>query len=338
MPPNSENKESKKLLKTSDEESLEEQQSVSLKMRILSSLFYAIASSLITVVNKVVLTTYQFPSFQFLAFGQIITTVVVLYMAKQLGYVSFPNLSLAIYRKIYPLQFLYIGNTVSGLGSTQNLNLPMFTVLRRISILMTMVGEYWIFKVMPSYPVQISVYLMIIGAVIAGLDSLAFNLYGYICVMVNNFFTAGYGVIIKLKLDVNKEIGKYGLLYYCALFTSPISFLVVWLTGDLDKVLLYPDWLNVGFLIHFSISCIMGFVLMYSVSVATQYNSALTVSIVGCLKNVFITYAGMFIGGDYIYSLENFIGINISVIGSIVYTYIEFRPTKKVQIAAVTKT
>ena len=29
------------------------------------------------------------------------------------------------------------------------------------------------------------------------------------------------------------------------------------------------------------------------------------------MQNVFVTYAGMFIGGDYVFGLYNFIGINV---------------------------
>ena len=36
---------------------------------------------------------------------------------------------------------MYLGNMVFGLGGTQNLSLPMLTVLRRFSILMTMIGK-----------------------------------------------------------------------------------------------------------------------------------------------------------------------------------------------------
>ncbi len=298
-------------------------------MRICTALFYAISSLLITVVNKSVLTGYQFPSFQFLAFSQMLTTIVVLYAVKQLGYIKFPDFHFGIFYQLFPLPFLYVGNTVFGLGSTQNLSLPMFTMLRRVSIFMTMVGEYWIFRIKPSLSVQVAIFMMMFGSAVAALQDLAFSVYGYSCVLINDLLTTSNNLVMKLKLDSRKEIGRYGLLYYCSLFMSPISLLLLWQTGDLEKILLYPNWSSSTFLLQYGLSCLMGFILMYSVMVCVHYNSALTTTIIGCLKNILITYLGMYIGGDYVYSLENFIGINISVAGSLLYTWVTFKPQKQ---------
>ena len=63
-----------------------------------------------------------------------------------------------------------------GLGGTQELSLPMLTVLRRFSILMTMIVEFYILNVVADNNVKMCVFLMIFGAVIAALNDLAFNL------------------------------------------------------------------------------------------------------------------------------------------------------------------
>ena len=82
------------------------------------------------------------------------TTLLILAASRALGLITFPGLSWETLGKIWPLPLLYLGNLLFGLGSTKELSLPMLTVLRRLSILMTMVGEYMVFNKKPSTPVQ----------------------------------------------------------------------------------------------------------------------------------------------------------------------------------------
>ncbi|XP_067005132.2 UDP-sugar transporter UST74c [Anabrus simplex] len=305
------------------EENLE--QSSILFRRLGSAVFYGAASFLITVVNKTVLTSYGFPSYQVLALGQMAATIVTLYIGKHLGIVNFPSLDRGVFRKIWPLPLIYIGNVVFGLGGTKELSLPMLTVLRRFSILMTMVGEYCVLSIRPSFAVQASVYTMILGAFIAASNDLAFSVKGYTLVLLNDFFTATNGVIMKQKLET-AELGKYGLMFYNSLFMFPPAVIIAWVLGDLDAAYEYKLWGDIFFLMQFVISCFMGFILTYSVMLCTLHNSALTTTVIGCLKNVCVTYLGMLIGGDYIFSVVNFVGINVSVIGSLIYTWVTFRP------------
>lgn len=145
--------------------------------KVSSALFYGIASFLITVVNKTVLTTHKFPSFLVLSLGQMAASILVLGAGKQLRLISFPDLDRDTGRKIFPLPLIYLGNMMFGLGGTQALSLPMFAALRRFSIVMTMLLELRILGIRPTTPVQISVYSMVGGALLAASDDLSFNLH-----------------------------------------------------------------------------------------------------------------------------------------------------------------
>lgn len=297
-------------------------------LKVGSAAFYGISSFMITVTNKTVLTYYHFPSFLVLSLGQMLAGIVVLFTCRKLKLVSFQNLTRDTPKKIFPLPLIYLGNMMFGLGGTQALSLPMFAALRRFSILMTMLLELKILKLRPSMPVQVSVYAMIGGALIAASDDLSFNVQGYTYVMITNTMTALNGVMVKKKLE-SVDMGKFGLMFYNSLFMFLPALVGTWMVGDLHRSFVeFDQWSNPVFVFQFLLSCVMGFVLSYSTILCTQHNSALTTTIVGCLKNICVTYLGMFIGGDYVFSWLNCIGINISVVGSLLYTYVTFRRKK----------
>ncbi|XP_047524506.1 UDP-sugar transporter UST74c [Pieris napi] len=297
---------------------------VLLVMKVVSAAFYAVSSFMITVVNKTVLTSYAFPSYQVLGIGQMLAIIIVLWVSRAIKIVEFPTLDRGVAQRIWPLPVIYLGNMATGLGGTKELSLPMFTALRRFSILMTMILERFVLGIKASWPVKASVMAMVGGALLAAADDVTFSWPGYTLVLLNDGFTAANGVYMKKKLD-SKELGKYGLMFYNALFMIVPAAIVAWCTGDLRRSLDYPHWSDSLFVLQFLMSCVMGFVLSYSVMLCTQYNSALTTTIIGCLKNILVTYLGMIIGGDYVYSWLNFVGLNISVLASLWYTYVTFK-------------
>lgn len=92
--------------------------------------------------------------------------------------------------------------------------------------------------------------------------------------------------------------------------------------STLSLIWMYEGWGDYSFLIMLLIASTMGSILNYSIFLCTAYNSPLTTAVVGTLKNVFCTYLGMIAFHDYAFTIVNFTGINISIVGSLYYTYI----------------
>lgn len=86
----------------------------------------------------------------------------------------------------------------------------------------------------------------------------------------------------------------------------------------------FEKWDDPFFIGLFCSAAAAGCVLNYAIFLCTQQNSALTTTVVGCLKNVTTSYVGLVLGGDYVFSYLNFVGLNISIAGSLVYSWFTF--------------
>ena len=92
---------------------------------------------------------------------------------------------------------------------------------------------------------------------------------------------------------------------FCYLPCSIISFRCLHLSICLTvclccrQVFEFGGWSDSQFLFHFLSSCVMGTVLMYTTMLCTQHNSALVTTVIGCIKNIAITYYGMWFNSDF---------------------------------------
>lgn len=279
------------------------------------------------------LTGFSFPSFLCLGIGQMLTTVVVLYAAKKIKTVQFQDFDRSIFLKIFPLPLLYVGNNITGLASTKKLSLPMLTVLRKFTILMTMMLEVYVLRKRFPKRLVYSVSVIVLGAMVAACSDLAFDVQGYAFILLNDAFTAASNVYTKKNLGT-EGLGKYGVLFYNALIILFPTVLASAFTGDLHKAVEFADWVKAPFVFSFLMSCFMGFVLMYSIVLCSYYNSALTTTIVGAIKNIAVAYIGIFVGGDYLFSWLNFIGLSICMSGGLAYSFFTFSAKSPPQSAA----
>ena len=196
--------------------------------QLLSALFYGLSSILVIFANKALLTQFDFPYFNFVATAQFILTSIFLFILSFFHIFEIPWISPSICLEILPLSLMFLGNVVTGLGSTKSLNLPMFTALRRFSIMMTMFGEWFILDNKPNSKVMLSIVCMIFGAFIAAMFDLTFDLTGYSLIFANNLFTAINGVWMK-KTSLSGKCTKMGIMFYNSLFSAiiMISYLTI---------------------------------------------------------------------------------------------------------------
>lgn len=83
--------------------------------------------------------------------------------------------------------------------------------------------------------------LLLVGAVIAGYDSLDSNMIGYILVWCNNFFSSIQNVVVS-KLNEDKKLSPFEINFYFACAGLVFTIIMTNYTGDIYA--LYDVFIN----------------------------------------------------------------------------------------------
>lgn len=278
-----------------------------------SIILYVISSIFIIMANKIILTIFVFPSVMFIMWAQSIFTIIVFSLSKR---PVFNNNNL---KTLLLTCVLNVANVFFGLSGSGLLNVAMFAALRRVNIATTMFAQSYFFSKPLVRNVVISVVIMLFGSIIAASNDLTFNIRGYSFVMVNNLLTTGAQISQKAALKDNWS--KETIIFCTSLLTIVVSSFYI--MNNVDLLYKFPFWPQPAFLLCLMGSITLGFIINWSCSWIIERNDALTLSVTGSSRSVILGLAvclGLF-DRSYIFTWPNFIGLQISGIGSLIYIH-----------------
>ncbi|KAJ3679505.1 hypothetical protein LUZ60_017516 [Juncus effusus] len=294
---------------------------------------YMSCAVLLVMFNKAALSSYNFPSANVITLLQMICSTCLLYVMKKSRIITFSATERNIasefvpYKTLLhtlPLSIAYLLYMLAIMESVRGVNVPMYTTLRRTTVVFTMLVEFLLTKQKYTPPVFGSVALIVFGAFIAGARDLSFDVYGYGMVFLANITTALYLATIN-RTGKSSGLNSFGLMWCNGLVCGPILLFWTFIRGDLQLTLNFPHLFAPGFLAVMCLSCVLAFFLNYFIFLNTTLNSALTQTMCGNLKDLFTIGIGWAVFGGLPFDLLNVIGQCLGFIGSGLYAYCKLK-------------
>lgn len=303
-----------------------------------AAISYMACAVLLVMFNKAALSSYNFPCANVITLFQMICSTAILYAMRRWKIISFTvgeswsvsdnsSSSLVPFETLVhtlPLGVSYLLYMLATMESVRGVNVPMYTTLRRTTVVFTMIVEYLLTGQKYTSSVIGSVGLIVFGAVIAGARDLSYDSYGYAVVFISNITTAIYLATIA-RIGKSSGLNSFGLMWCNGLICGPILLFWTFIRGDLEMTMNFPHLYSLGFQAVMLCSCIMAFFLNYSIFLNTTLNSAVTQTMCGNLKDLFTVGFGWILFGGLPFDLVNIVGQCLGFFGSGLYAYCKLK-------------
>lgn len=289
-------------------------------------LCYCLASILMTVVNKFVVSGARFSMNFLLLCIQSLVCVVCVTTVKKLGIISFRSFCWKDAKAWFPISFLLVTVIYTGSKSLQNLSIPVYTIFKNLTIILIAYGEVIWFGGRVTNLTFVSFIFMVISSVIAAwtdvsvvagslpafstgvsqdsLESIAgavrgLNI-GYFWMLLNCLTSAAYVLSMRKKIKVT-GFSDWDSMFYNNLLSIPVlsAFSIVSEDWSADNLASNFPSASRNFLlmaIVFSGAAAVG--ISYTTAWCVRTTSSTTYSMVGALNKLPVAASGMMFFGD----------------------------------------
>lgn len=304
-------------------------QATQMRVALLISAAYGLTSMTTSFTFKALLSTWNFePKFFMLGLQMCMTMSVCLFLQSRPDLAALPGLEVpprvdwAVATSGVGSGVLFVVNIAVGLVGLQLVNVPMFLAIRRTNAAFSLAAEWWVLGRVASAETGASVVLIVLGAVVAGWDSLNRDGVGYMWTVANNVLTA-LAVSYSKKFSDAHSLRGFGLPLYNALVALPLCVLLSGATGEFTFMAGYPSMGNRTFLSALLASSLLGVWTNYIHFLCGVHNGPLATSIVGNVKDILATVLGVvlpFGGTPFIPTGKAVLGLVISLVGAVLFS------------------
>ncbi|KAJ8094749.1 GDP-mannose transporter into the lumen of the Golgi [Marasmius tenuissimus] len=288
---------------------------------------YCIASIVMTLVNKFVVSGAHFSMNFLLLCIQSSVCIASVLLVKKMGIISFRAFSWKDVKAWWPISFMLVMVIYTGSKSLQFLSIPVYTIFKNLTIILIAYGEVLWFGGRVTGLTFVSFVLMVFSSVIAawsdvtnalsdnspisgshgGLTSLQdvtdvmhkLNI-GYFWMLVNCLTSAAYVLTMRKRIKAT-GFTDWDSMFYSNLLSIPIlavfSFVAEdWGTENLNRN--FPEETRnfLLFAIAFSGAAAVG--ISYTTAWCIRVTSSTTYSMVGALNKLPVAASGMLFFGD----------------------------------------
>ncbi|KAJ9146781.1 hypothetical protein P3X46_029008 [Hevea brasiliensis] len=266
---------------------------------LLSGTAYCISSCSMILLNKVVLSTYNFNAGISLMLYQNLICCMVVVLLGICGAVSVEKLNWKLIKVWIPVNAIFVGMLVSSMYSLKYINIAMVTILKNMTNILTAIGELYIFRKHQNQKVWAAMFLMIISAISGGITDLSFDGMGYVWQIMNCILTASYSLTLRRVMDKAKQSTRSGSLNEISmvLLNNLLS-----LPFAIFLILLFDEWayvINVDviklpmFWVVATVSGLLGLAISFTSMWFLSQTGPTTYSLVGSLNKIPISIAGL---------------------------------------------
>ncbi|KAG5019434.1 hypothetical protein AAZX31_06G146600 [Glycine max] len=266
---------------------------------LLSGLAYCFSSCGMILVNKFVLSSYDFNAGISLMLYQNLISVGIVYVLSLLGLVSTEPLTWRLIKVWLPVNVIFVGMLVTSMFSLKYINVAMVTVLKNVTNVITALGEMYLFKKHHDGKVWAALFLMIISAITGGITDLSFNAVGYAWQTVNCFLTASYSLTLRRVMDTAKLVTKSGNLNEFSMvllnntLSLPLGIFMIIVFNEVDYLLTTPLLRLPSFWLVMTFSGFLGLAISFTSMWFLHQTGATTYSLVGSLNKIPLSIAGI---------------------------------------------
>lgn len=258
---------------------------------------------------------------------QAITAVICVEFSKRAGWVEYPGFNLHTAQLWAPVNLLFCGMLFTGMASLEHNSVPMVTVFKNITNIMTTIGDCILYGASVEVLVIAAFGIMLAGAVMAARNDADVTSTGLFWMLANCLCTSGYVLYLKFATK-SVKLSKFGMVFYnnvlCTLFLFPVSVL----NGEFKTFASTPALHTADYATKNAFAGFVGFFLNFASLNCVAQTGPTTYAMIGSLNKIPIAIFGYLIFDNAI-SEETWTFISISLMGGILYTIAKLRAGRR---------